>query len=802
MIQAKKPLDFFNEGYLGNTLLMPLLLNINESSDTSITFNVNHAIPTTEKIDSLSSISALYLYTNPPPTGSGTPAPKVAETVLRAYSYNRNKETNKEITIDRFIIENMAWDNKEPYPYDEITGNFSPYDSYRMFKAFLVKNSEAIRSTCNKVMEKLLSTNSDILTKGRQTWDCIYKQSVTSAIAYNRMAKLFRDHLGIRATNCFEWIECAMRMLTIPVLKIPEKEERWDKTRRFSKTESKYVEVYKKRVIMRIKEYKGEEVKIKMLNMYREFCPYIKYEERGKLKKRAIVSANIVMRMFLLITEEFHLELGKLIPGSTISVGGEEKKMKIVTNLSSLTINSEKAIYLQATEDATKFNECLSPQCFALMHDILFDENIRTHCGLEQPTELETLFKTIAVTGNFLISIKRVHLGQCMIFESESTFNRPKWAPELKERMNKRTREWYEQIIPLMEEGEFIRSSPGMLMGMYNAASTTLGLTAVGYGIDSENAGMVTLRSSDDSLTRFVASEPNIMFATIEQASRALKMIGINRSPNKTFIFSKTYGEYTSWYIDGKFTSQYGVETSTLRPGGKNPSDDLYAISKGAAVSQTRLEMNPIGAEMKLIIGIDNVRRLYRIDYQPGKRQSIRGSVQLIEDGGISLWNSMNCHLEQIAMKSRIADNEAEKEYLLRIQNPENPFSAPPEDSIRYDKELNAIIATAIQTPRNIFSYMRRSNRSNIGKTDRKVEEEKDNTEALDILQSADPTLFFKTPSTSVSMADHLISILDAVGGDLELSENEKTKLKKAISKLREDQGEADLDIEEVPDDF
>lgn len=51
--------------------------------------------------------------------------------------------------------------------------------------------------------------------------------------------------------------------------------------------------------------------------MYREFCPYIKYEERGKLNKRAIVSVNIILRMLLQITEDFHLELGKLITGST-----------------------------------------------------------------------------------------------------------------------------------------------------------------------------------------------------------------------------------------------------------------------------------------------------------------------------------------------------------------------------------------------------------------------------------------------------------------------------------------------------
>ncbi|CAH1224557.1 unnamed protein product [Diabrotica balteata] len=41
------------------------------------------------------------------------------------------------------------------------------------------------------------------------------------------------------------------------------------------------------------------------------------------------------MRMHLKIMEEFHLKLAKKIPGSTISISGEEKKKrKIATELS------------------------------------------------------------------------------------------------------------------------------------------------------------------------------------------------------------------------------------------------------------------------------------------------------------------------------------------------------------------------------------------------------------------------------------------------------------------------------------
>lgn len=36
------------------------------------------------------------------------------------------------------------------------------------------------------------------------------------------------------------------------------------------------------------------------------------------------------------IIEKFHLELGKLVDGSIISIGGEEKKVKINKNLDAL----------------------------------------------------------------------------------------------------------------------------------------------------------------------------------------------------------------------------------------------------------------------------------------------------------------------------------------------------------------------------------------------------------------------------------------------------------------------------------
>lgn len=56
------------------------------------------------------------------------------------------------------------------------------------------------------------------------------------------------------------------------------------------------------------------------------FCACLKSKERGKWERRAIASANMVLRAHLSIVEKFHLILSKPLEGSVIGCGGEEKK--------------------------------------------------------------------------------------------------------------------------------------------------------------------------------------------------------------------------------------------------------------------------------------------------------------------------------------------------------------------------------------------------------------------------------------------------------------------------------------------
>ncbi|CAB3232779.1 unnamed protein product [Arctia plantaginis] len=123
---------------------------------------------------------------------------------------------------------------------------------------------------------------------------------------------------------------------------------------------------------------KGKEECNRWLDDYsRSFYSYIKHVERGKLDRRAIASGSIVIRLQLKIIEEFHLYMAKSLPGSTISIGGEEKK-KIMNELqmSSLKEGFRTSYSLQGTEDASKWNECMNPLMFAIVHQCWINDEI------------------------------------------------------------------------------------------------------------------------------------------------------------------------------------------------------------------------------------------------------------------------------------------------------------------------------------------------------------------------------------------------------------------------------------------
>lgn len=115
--------------------------------------------------------------------------------------------------------------------------------------------------------------------------------------------------------------------------------------------------VTREKKIMRMKKVTisgVEEVRKYIQKIVCGFASYIKHKERGKKDRRAIASATLLLRPFLHMIEAFHLELSQDLPGSTISIGGEEKKAKITSNMEITTFDTDLATHVsQGTEDAT-----------------------------------------------------------------------------------------------------------------------------------------------------------------------------------------------------------------------------------------------------------------------------------------------------------------------------------------------------------------------------------------------------------------------------------------------------------------
>lgn len=404
------------------------------------------------------------------------------------------------------------------------------------------------------------------------------------------MVELFEMNLGVRSTNCFEWLRCFFRMLErneITYNGFLMKEQITYNTDKVTREKTKRIKTIRQ---ARTKTIKGREECYKfMKDLARSFCSYIKHGERGKLQRRAIASANMILRMFLMIVEEFHLQLSKLMEGSTIGIGGEEKKKRISVNLQRARLNNPSMIgSAQATEDATKWNECLSADIFALLHLTWFNHDVRRKLDKPVTSNHEATLLKVCLSAHFLLAIKRITLGGGPVCYSESgNFNRPKWEAGNLERYNRETQAWFSQCIPRLsgDQAVYLEAPAGMLLGIHNALSTTIGEAHVMHYQDPVQSSVTTLRSSDDSMTLFLSSTPEMLGRVIEVNRKCLKLIGINLSESKTMIFDEGYGEFTSWFQDGAFVSQYGIETSTLRPQGKNPSDDFYTVAKSTSVS-------------------------------------------------------------------------------------------------------------------------------------------------------------------------------------------------------------------------
>ncbi|ASA47420.1 PB1 [Aedes alboannulatus orthomyxo-like virus] len=752
-------------------------------------------LPKHETLNTLSTVSGLYLYTNPPPHGTGTPAPKVAESVLRSMEFNLKTE-DRTATIDGYVVDNPVWTESTDFPYHETTSNFEPGALHEMSKCFLKDNYEHISTTAERVINKLCMTNSDELTKGRQTWDPEEEKSVPCGQAYSQMCDLITNAGLPNHHTVVELIQHYFTMMSMEELDTKEVKYSYNQRRR---NVAGQMLVTRKRVkkVVKVKK-QGEEVYRHLMDAGRSFCSYLKHGERAHLDRRAIASTGIPLRALFLVAEEFHLDLGKLIKGSTISIGGELKKVKISTLTSECKGDSTAMLGFQATQDATKWNECLSAMGFGMLTKTLFNKEVRTELCLPRPSPSEQLLEAICMASHWMLAVKMITLGSGLQGGTEYFHGEIPFVAENLPKFNVKTQEWFRQTIPFLYGNNYMLARGGMLMGMHNALSTTYGLVNVGFK-KPPLGNIYTLRSSDDSMTIFTGPDMDTLRALISGERVNLKMCGINLSDKKTFIFPIGYGEYTSWYQDGALVAQYGAEATRIKPTGMNPPDDFYGVVKSTANGLMNLESNNLGAEAKIRLGIANVRSLYRIKRRQEDENGISLKVRVLADGGLNPWNCSNCHLEETSLKERFAGNQLEIDYFMKIRMPDNPFTGTPSEEITWSRETGCLTVDRIDSPRTVFHYLKRANATiNNTKGPTHADKEKNNARALEIMTLADPTTLLRVPGNAHTMVSHVISCMETSAAGVEFDPSEKILIEAALNVLRSGRVAVDVDEEAI----
>nr|QPZ88437.1 putative polymerase PB1 [Soybean thrips quaranja-like virus 3] len=790
----------FEERHKLNSLVSCTLTSVGDNKIRDLTINNSFINP--ESTNGLHMMSGTYLYTNPPPYGYGTPAPYVAATILRAYSYNHKPNKEEEEFHNLKFLNTQIYDLNE-FPKIGVTGNYFPPIVTEYTNRFLIKNFKYIQQSAERTIENLKTMNADNLSKGRQTWDPETLKSTTCAKAYYNMMLIIKNNLGktpgTMIENFLMWYELYDR----PFLKVRERQIKTVEKYQYNKRLQTRIRIGKRKYVIKNITIRGIDNVNKWLDDYmRSFCSYIKHAERNRKDRRAIASGSPPLRLHLKTVEDFSLELSKHIDGSTISIGGEEKKKKIISELQNTDLDVPLAskMSLQATEDATKWNECQNPGLFALVFFLFFSRSNREKLNLPMPTENEEAFLYICLTCFYYMLVKRINLGQGFLFENDKFYNRLEWNDLDYRLLNDYNQPWFRSIGSLLEPNGYIRASPGFLMGMFNAASTIIGLIASG-GLQLQHTKICSLRSSDDSMTVFTAGSIDALVNLIYLMYNIYRLFGINPSKEKNFLFPEGYGEYTSSYQDGQFVGQYGVETSSLKPGGHNPQDDFNAtISNTLQLIRTNT-INILGCISRIMLGIQNVRMAWNIKPNLKDKLVEQGTplkVIFLSEGGINPWTPENLICDEATLRYLESKKENNFDHFHIIMDPGNPFSEPPEETLLYNKDIGTFIAAEENNPRNVFCYIRKSNRTNRSQESAKdVEKERLCQEAFKITTSIDPSFILHVPTSRDNLAEHLSSTLLLVQGKLAdvLSNDEFNLITEA--RLRLQMGVESEDIEE-----
>lgn len=153
----------------------------------------------------------------------------------------------------------------------------------------------------------------------------------------------------------------------------------------------------------------------------------------------------------------------------------------------------------------------------------------------------------------------------------------------------------------------------------------------------------------------------------------------------------------------------------------------------------------------------------------------------------------MNCHLDDTVLREMNVRTDEERAYLSEIMHPNNPFNEQESEEATYSKEVGMMTVNTVETPRNIFCYVKRRNRT-LSKTTRKEQEreERAHGEATKIIRRIDLATNIEYPKSASRISDNLECIIRTQTAELHLTSKERDLVERAINRLHAESIEID----------
>nr|QKU36144.1 polymerase PB1 [Influenza D virus] len=708
--------------------------------------------------DITSMISLTYPYTGAPPMSHGTSTKYSMETVSRTYSYSRTK---KEVPSGIFPIERRKFCNtiEDKENLEKPNGNVDINFMLSLAEMLEEKMGKGFFKFCvNEAEAEILKMHFSKLTEGRQTYDWTSERNMPAATALQLTVDAIQETQGtFKGTTMVEYCNKILEMMDWPEVKFKKVrmivQRHWDpKTKKEIKMKSPTL------MITKI----GREEFIKRICTINTMA---KDGERGKYKRRAIATPGMGIRPFSKIVETLAQKICERLAESGLPVGGNEKKAKLKTTVSSTNSKLQEGQFMvNITGDNSKWNECQQPEAYLAMLAYITKDS-------------SNLMKDLCSVAPTLFCNKYVKMGQGFRARNKRKTKEivipAKRMKERKELMNTEWRDLFETIEPYMD-GECCFLGGGMLMGMFNMLSTVFGVMTLNYreeALARRNCYWTGLQSSDDFVLFCISRTWPEMEMTILKFIAVCKLMGINMSLEKSYGCLPELFEFTSMFFSGDFVSNIALELPAFTTAGMNEGTDFTAAMSVIRTNMINNGLSPGTALMALRICVQEFRATYRVHpYDSGvknhRMKIIRKFIETIEnkdgllisDGGKLMNNISSLHIPEEILKEDLMDPS----YRNRVFNPRNPFTQF-EKTVDIFKASGPIRVEENEAVVSTHSFKTRSNRTLLNTDMRAMAlEEKRYQVVCNMYRSVFESADVNTPIGSMSMGEAIeAKILD-----------------------------------------